>query len=85
MAEQQEEKKKWSTPRGPAATKAKNAYNRKNYDRMELTVPKGMKAKLDEIITEQGFASRNEYIAVAVQEKYLNDTGKELIWEKTEG
>ena len=38
-----EEKKKYPTPRGAAATAAKNKYRDGNYDRMELAVPKGMK------------------------------------------
>ena len=37
-----EEKKKYPTPRGAAATAAKNKYRAGNYDRMELAVPKGM-------------------------------------------
>ena len=36
-------------PRGPAATAAKNKYRDHNYDRMELAVPKGMKARIKEL------------------------------------
>ena len=39
----EEEKKKWTVPRGPAATKAKNEYTRKHYDRAEMILPKGAK------------------------------------------
>ena len=46
-AEQQE--KKSTIPRGPAATVAKNKYRDKNYDRAELAMPKGMKAAVREV------------------------------------
>ena len=74
----EEEKKKWTVPRGPAATKAKNEYTRKHYDRTEMILPKGIKARLEEAAKERGM-SRNEYIVTAVKEKYLRDTGKELM------
>lgn len=78
MSEQAEDKKKWTVPRGPAATKAKNEYTRKHYDRAEMILPKGMKVRLEEAAKEQGM-SRNEYIITAVNEKYIRDTGKELM------
>ena len=52
------DEKKWEIPRGPAATAAKNKYRDKNYDRMELAVPKGMKARVEEIYKELGYASK---------------------------
>ena len=44
-----------SKPRGPEATAAKNKYRDNNYDRMELAVAKGMKARIKEIAKEQGY------------------------------
>ena len=78
----QSEEKKWETPRGPAATVAKNKYRDKNYDRMELAVPKGMKARIKEVAAEQGYSSQNNYVVEAVKEKYQRDTGEELKWQK---
>lgn len=74
--------KKAPIPRGPAATIAKNKYRDRNYDRMELAVPKGMKKRIEEITRQQGFSSKNAYIVEAVKEKYKRDTGEELTWEK---
>lgn len=73
-----EEKKKWAVPRGPAATKAKNEYTRKHYDRAEMVLPKGTKAKIEAAAKKQGM-SRNEYILAAVKEAYLRDTGEGLL------
>lgn len=73
-----EEKKKWTVPRGPAATKAKNEYTRKHYDRAEMILPKGVKAKIEAAAKKQGM-SRNEYILAAVKEAYLRDTGDGLL------
>lgn len=84
MQGQETEKKKWATPRGSAATAAKNKYRDKNYDRMELSVPKGMKKRIDEICRQQG-VSKNSYVVEAVKEKYLRDTGLELTWEQPDG
>lgn len=66
-AEQQE--KKSTIPRGPAATAAKNKYRDKNYDRMELTLPKGMKAKITERVAAGAASSNNAYVAEAIKEK----------------
>lgn len=52
-----------------AATRAKNKYRDKNYDRMELALPKGMKAEIDKIAKEQGYSSRNEFVVAAINEK----------------
>lgn len=68
-------------PRGPAATAAKNKYRDKNYDRMELAVPRGMKSKIKEIVKNLGYTSQNSYIVDAIKEKYLRDTGEELKWQ----
>lgn len=71
--------KKYSVPRGEAATKAKNKYRDKNYDRMELAVPKGMKEFIKQAAKEQGYSSQNSYVVEAIKEKYSRDTGNELI------
>lgn len=60
-----------------AATKAKNKYRDKAYDRIELIVPKGMKQKI-ETLAQDVNCSKNGYIIEAVKEKCLRDTGKEL-------
>ena len=71
-----EEKKKYPTPRGAAATAAKNKYRAGNYDRMELAVPKAA--------AQAGYSSFNSYIVAAVREKYLRDTGEEMTWGEGE-
>ena len=76
------EEKKYPTPRGAAATAAKNKYKAKNYDRMELAVPKGMKQALRTAAAQAGYSSFNSYIVDAVKEKFLRDTGQEITWEK---
>lgn len=78
-----EEKKKYPTPRGAAATAAKNKYRDGNYDRMELAVPKGMKEAV-RAAAQAGYASFNSYIVAAVREKFLRDTGEEMTWGKGE-
>lgn len=82
MAEQQTQEKKWTIPRGPAATAAKNRYRDKNYDRAELAVPKGFKARMKERAKEQGYSSYNSYVVEAIKEKYKRDTGEELTWKE---
>lgn len=79
------EGKKYKTPRGAAATAAKNKYRAENYDRMELAVPKGMKEALRAAAGAAGYASFNSYIVDAVKEKFLRDTGREMTWEREEG
>ncbi len=85
MSEEQktagQQEKKSTIPRGPAATAAKNKYRDSNYDRAELALPKGMKARVKEIAQQQG-QSFNEYVCAAVKEKVQQDTGEELAWEK---
>lgn len=48
--------------------KYQNDYKRKNYDRMELLVPKGEKAEIKEIAKSLG-KSVNEFVYSAVKEK----------------
>ncbi len=74
----EEEKKKWTVPRGPAVTKAKNEYIRKHYDRAEMILPKGTKAKIEAAAKKRGM-SRNEYVLEAVKEAYQRDTGEKLV------
>ncbi len=81
MADQQEEKKKWNIPRGAAANRAKQKYRGANYDRGELALPKGMKAKVKEAAQEQG-QSFNAYVEQAIKERYLRDTGEEMEWQR---
>ncbi len=76
-----EEKKKYSIPRGPAATRAKNKHRNANYDRGELALPKGMKAKVQEAAKAAGL-SFNGYVETAIKEKYLRDYGQEMQWQK---
>lgn len=64
-----EENKKYETPRGQAATNAKNKYRDKNYDRMELTLPKGMKAQITERVKAGAANSNNAYVTEAIKEK----------------
>ncbi len=62
---------------GKASTIAKNKYNLKAYDRINLTIPKGRKADIQAVAEEQG-ESINGYIKKAVAVKYAADTGKEI-------
>lgn len=65
-------------PRGKSATMAKNKYRDKKYDRMELTLPKGTKILITDLVKEGKADSNNDYVVQAIKEKYLKDTGKEL-------
>lgn len=75
----EKQQNKGAIPRGKAATTAKNKYRDKNYDRAELALPKGMKARVKEIAEGRG-KTINGYIVEAIKEKYLHDTGEELTW-----
>lgn len=48
--------------------KYQNEFNKKNYDRMELIVPKGQKAVIKEKAAAAG-QSVNEFVYSAVKEK----------------
>ena len=54
---------------GTAATRAKNKYNAKAYDRISIIVPAGEKDVMDGGIKKLGYASRNEFIVAAIKEK----------------
>ena len=71
----------YPTPRGAAATRAKNKHRNANYDRGELALPKGMKARVQEAARQQG-QSFNAYVEQAIKERYHRDTGEEMTWEK---
>ena len=75
------EKRKYPTPRGPAATAAKNKYRDKTYDRMELAMPKGTKQNILEAVNALGYRSVNQFVEKAVIEKYEAEMGK--AWEIT--
>ena len=54
---------------GTAATRAKNKYAKKNYDRIILLVPIGQKQKLAKYAQEKGYKSTSEFIKFAIKEK----------------
>ncbi len=80
MAEQPEVAK-YQTPRGPAATAAKNKYRDSNYDRAELALPKGMKEKVKQLAKRKG-QSFNEYVCEAVKDRAERDTEGKIEWGK---
>ena len=63
------EEKKFATPRGAAANRAKAKYNSKAYDQMMVNVPKGQRAVIDEAAKKLGYKSRNQFIMAAIEEK----------------
>lgn len=55
---------------GKSATRAKNKWNKKNYDSFLLTsIPKGKAEEWSRIAMELGYRSRNEMVVAAVEEK----------------
>lgn len=52
----------------PAKIAANNRYTAKNYDRINLAVPKGQKSAIERCATEHG-QSVNAYIKEAIAEK----------------
>lgn len=76
--------KKYPTPRGASATAAKRKYNEKKYDRFELSLPKGMKEKIDEVAKATGHGSRRAFILAIIEEKYEQVLGKKLSLEEPE-
>lgn len=74
---------KKTIPRGPAATAAKNKYRDNNYDRMELAVPKGMKALHKRgLQKEQGYSSQNQLCCGSGKREVPAGHGEELTWQK---
>lgn len=53
---------------GKAATRAKNKYNAKTYDRISLIVPRGEKEKIRQAAAEQGI-SMCQYVYAAILER----------------
>lgn len=62
---------------GTSQTKAKNKYNAKAYDRVNLTVLKGKKGIINEIAEKKGKAL-NGYIKAAIQAQIKADTGENV-------
>lgn len=62
---------------GKTSTASKQKYNEKAYDRINLTVKKGMKQSLQEAAKESG-ESINGYIKTAIQSRYKADTGEDI-------
>ena len=44
------------------ATQYKNDFNKKNYDRLNIQVPKGQKAAIEEHWRKRGYKSLNTYV-----------------------
>jgi uncharacterized protein (DUF1778 family) len=58
---------------GKASAASKNAWNAKNYDRINLTVPKGQKDLIKAYAESQG-KSVNGFINEAIEEKLERET-----------
>ena len=58
------------------SAKVKNRYNEKAYDRINLTVPKGKKAKIAAHAEKHGDASTNAFICRAINEAMQRDNEK---------
>ena len=73
-----EEKKVDTRNNGNAtpATRAKNKYRDRVYDRMELVLPKGTKAEITELVRQGMADSNNAYVIAAVKEKMERDKGR---------
>lgn len=68
-------------------SKYKNDFAKKNYDRIALNVPKGMKQKIEEYRKQKGYKSLNDYINEVIREDmYENNknTGKTVNIEKND-
>lgn len=61
---------------GKASTKAQNKYIAKAYDRVNLTMPKGKKEKVQACADNQGM-SVNAYINAAIDEKMERESAAE--------
>lgn len=83
MSDKSNDNRKYPTPRGVSATSAKRKYNAKAYDRFELSLPKGMKEKIDEVSEILGYKSRRSFILDLIKDKYKDVMGKEMIIEET--
>lgn len=62
---------------GIASTNSyKNNFIREKYDRINLTLPKGMKAEIDQYQKEHGFRSVNDFIQAAIVESMSSGMAK---------
>ena len=68
MSEEQKKPDTKNTGKQSAATKAKNAFNSKNYDRLYPFVKAGNKAKIESAASAAG-QSLNDYIVTAVYQR----------------
>lgn len=50
-----------------------NEYNKQNYDRITIMVPKGDKERITAAAKAAGYKSRNEFILAAIREKMGKD------------
>lgn len=65
---------------GTSATRAKNKWNKNNYDSFLLTsIPKGKADEWTKISKELGYKSRNQMIILAVEEKIKREKGRNNI------
>jgi len=55
--------------KGSASTKAKNKYNKENYDRLYICVKKGEKDLYLDIAKNAGYHSLNEFVVSAIEDK----------------
>lgn len=56
-------------PYSEAQKRATMKWDKENYDRVYLTVPKGMKQEIDEVAKSQGYDSMRAFIIEAIKEK----------------
>lgn len=52
-----------------AQKRATMKWDKENYDRVYLTVPKGMKQEINEVARSQGYESMRAFIIEAIKEK----------------
>lgn len=60
---------------GNAATKAKRTYRDKTYDRMELSLPKGLKDEIVDRVKSGKANSNTAYVVEAIREKMDREQG----------
>ena len=73
-----EKKKKYPTPRGDAANRAKNKYRSNNYDQFALLLPKGEKEKYKAAADAAG-EPLSSWIFDAMQKKFYGEGIKSKI------
>ena len=60
---------------GNAATRAKRKYRDKTYDRMELSLPKGLKDEIADRVKAGKASSNTAYVVEAIREKMDREQG----------